>query len=93
MKINKLLHSYLFNKNSISKDQQPVYPVEGMHVATKLAGKRCLGGLRSRQRKLPILPSPTCNDLQDSALCNLSVQVLNLALTAGAKHISHLKDS
>lgn len=35
MKVNKLLHSYVFNKNSLSKDQQPMYSAEGMCEATK----------------------------------------------------------
>lgn len=37
--------------------------------------------------------APTCIDLQHSALCNRSLQLLNLPLTAGAKQISHLKDN
>lgn len=51
VKINKLLHSYLFNQNSISKDQQPVYPAEGMHVVTKAGREKMLGWAEEQAKK------------------------------------------
>lgn len=51
MKINKLLHSYLFNQNSISKDQWPVYPAEGMHVVTKAGREKMLGWAEEQAKK------------------------------------------
>lgn len=89
----EFLQSYVFSKNSISMMNSLGTQQKACMWSQKLAGKM-LGWAKEQVKKAAPSSQPMIsNDLQDSALCNPSVQVLNLALTAGTKHISHLKDN